>query len=140
MPTQVNTNQHDSTRINTTPTRINTIPTRINTSPTRVNTNQHESDTNQHIKSHESKYLPKNDLADYRMPLTLLCSEGYHKYLALKYLVFNILKSIVHNWLSQLSEQSILQLSLYYTKCLIDGNLSRWVSKFRGKRGRPPLS
>ena len=34
VPTQVNTNQHESTR--------------INTIPTRVNTNQHESDTNQH--------------------------------------------------------------------------------------------
>ena len=36
VPTQVNTNQHESTR-------INTSPTRINTSPTRINTSQHES-------------------------------------------------------------------------------------------------
>ena len=34
VPTQVNTSQHESTR--------------INTSPTRVNTNQHESNTSQH--------------------------------------------------------------------------------------------
>ena len=34
VPTQVNTNQHESTR-------INTSPTRVNTSPKRVNTNQH---------------------------------------------------------------------------------------------------
>ena len=39
--TQVNANQHESTR-------INTSPTRVNASPTRVNTNQHESDTSQH--------------------------------------------------------------------------------------------
>ena len=69
VPTQVNTNIHESTRVNTSPTRINTSPTRVNTnqhryytsqhesmrlrhesprmntSPTRVNTNQHESDT-----------------------------------------------------------------------------------------------
>ena len=44
VPTQVNTNQNESTR-------VNTIPTRINTSPTRVNTNQHEYDTNQHESS-----------------------------------------------------------------------------------------
>ena len=34
VPTQINTNQHESTR--------------INTSPTRVNTNQHKSGTSQH--------------------------------------------------------------------------------------------
>ena len=43
VPTQVDTNQHESTR--------------INTSPTRVNTNQHESDTSQYESTqvrHES--------------------------------------------------------------------------------------
>ena len=76
VPTQVSTNQHESTRISTSPTRINTSltrgntslprvntsPTRINpsltrgntsrprvnTSPTRVNTNQHQSNMSQH--------------------------------------------------------------------------------------------
>ena len=49
VPTQVNTNQHESTRINTSLTRVktsltraNTSPTQVNTSPTWVNTNQHE--------------------------------------------------------------------------------------------------
>ena len=32
VPTQVNANQHESTRINTSPTRINSSPTRVNTS------------------------------------------------------------------------------------------------------------
>ena len=45
VPTQVNTNQHESTRINTSLTQVNTSPTRVNTSPTRVNTNQQESNT-----------------------------------------------------------------------------------------------
>ena len=48
--TQVNTSQHESTR-------VNTSLTRINTSPTQVNTNQHESDTSQHKSTrvrHES--------------------------------------------------------------------------------------
>ena len=40
-PTQVNTNQHESTR-------VNTSPTRIYTSQTRVNMNQYQSDTSQH--------------------------------------------------------------------------------------------
>ena len=60
VPTQINTNQHKSTRINTSPTRVNTNQhesdtsqhestqvrhesTRINRSPTPVNTSQHES-------------------------------------------------------------------------------------------------
>ena len=38
---QVNTNQHESTL-------INTSPTRVKTGLTRVNMNQHESDTSQH--------------------------------------------------------------------------------------------
>ena len=37
--TRVNTNQHESTRINTSPTRVNTRPTQVNMSPQRVNTN-----------------------------------------------------------------------------------------------------
>ena len=41
VPTQVNTNQHESTP-------INTSLTRVNTSQSRANANQHESDTNQH--------------------------------------------------------------------------------------------
>ena len=45
VPTQVNTSQHESTQVNTSPTRVNTSLTRVNTSPTRVNTNQHESKT-----------------------------------------------------------------------------------------------
>ena len=32
---------------------------------------------------------------------------------------------------NQPSEESILELSLYYTKCLINGKLGGWVSKFR---------
>ena len=47
---RVNTNQHESTRINTSLTRINTSPTRLNTSPTRVSTNQHQSKTSQDHK------------------------------------------------------------------------------------------
>ena len=38
VPTQVNTNQHESTR-------VPHESTQINTSPTRVNTDQHESNT-----------------------------------------------------------------------------------------------
>ena len=48
--TQVNTSQHESTR-------VRHESTRINTSPTQVNTNQHESDTSQHKSTrvrHES--------------------------------------------------------------------------------------
>ena len=62
--TQVSTNQHESTRISTSPTRINTSLTRgntslprVNTSPTRVNTNQHQSNMSQHesdTSQHES--------------------------------------------------------------------------------------
>ena len=55
VPTQVNTSQHKSTRVNSSPARVNTSSTRVNTnqhesntSPTRVNTNQHESKTSQH--------------------------------------------------------------------------------------------
>ena len=53
VPTQVNTNQHESTRVwhestrinrvNTSPTRVNTSLKRVNTSPTEVNTNHHKS-------------------------------------------------------------------------------------------------
>ena len=50
----VNTSQHESTRVNTSPIRVNTSPTRVNTnqhefdtSPTRVKTNQYESNTSQ---------------------------------------------------------------------------------------------
>ena len=43
VPKQVNTNQHESTRINTSPTRTNKSPTRINKSPTRFKTSQQES-------------------------------------------------------------------------------------------------
>ena len=52
VPTQVNTSQHESTRVNTNQLESNTSQhesntslTRVNTSPTRVNTNQHESKT-----------------------------------------------------------------------------------------------
>ena len=48
VPTQVNTNQHESARINTSLTRVNTSPTRVNTSPTRVNTSPTQVNTNQH--------------------------------------------------------------------------------------------
>ena len=50
--TQVNTSQHESTRVRHESTRINTSPTQVNTnqhesdtSPTRVNTNQQEPKT-----------------------------------------------------------------------------------------------
>ena len=58
-----------------------------------------------------------------------------------QFIYWNILESSVYNCLSQLSfhslhkqlsEQSILQLSLNQTKCLINGKLGVWVSKFRG--------
>ena len=48
VPTQVNTTQHESSR-------VRHESTRDNTSPTRVNTNQHESDTSQY----ESKTGPR---------------------------------------------------------------------------------
>ena len=55
VPTRVNTNQHESTRVQHESIRVNTnqhesdtSPTRVNTSPTRVNTNQHDSNTSQH--------------------------------------------------------------------------------------------
>ena len=57
-PKQVNTNQHESTR-------INTSPRRVNTNQTRVNTNQHESDTNQHESTrvqHESTRVNTSQL------------------------------------------------------------------------------
>ena len=47
-PTQVNTNQHESTRINTSPTRANTSQTRVNTNQQEPDTSQHEPDTSQH--------------------------------------------------------------------------------------------
>ena len=58
VPTQVNTNQHESTQ-------INTSPTRVNTSQTRVNMNQHESDTSQHepgTSQHESTRVNTSQL------------------------------------------------------------------------------
>ena len=70
------------------------------------------------------------------MALTLLYSERHNKTLVLiqwsTIICCNILKSRVHNCLSQLSfhspynqlpEQSILQLSLYYAKCLTNDKL-----------------
>ena len=57
-----------------------------------------------------------------------------------QFIYWNILESSVYNCLSQLSfhslynqlsEQSILQLSLNQTICLINGKLGGWVSKFR---------
>ena len=91
------------------------------------------------------KYPPKNDFTDYKMAFTLLYSERHNKYLALTHWstisYWNILKSKVHNCSSQLSfrspynqlsEQSVLQLSLYHTKCLINGKLGGWVCQFRG--------
>ena len=54
--TQVNTSQHESTR-------VRHESTRINTSPTQVNTNQHESDTSQHKSTrvrHESTRINKS--------------------------------------------------------------------------------
>ena len=48
VPTQVNTSQHESTRINTSRTRVNTSPTRVNTNQHGSDTSQHESDTSQH--------------------------------------------------------------------------------------------
>ena len=41
--TQVNTSQHESTRVNKSSTRINTSPTRVNTSQRKPDTSQHES-------------------------------------------------------------------------------------------------
>ena len=59
VPTQFNTNQHESTRINTSPTRTNTSVTRVNMnnmSSTRVKMNQHESHTNQHETIRPRRY------------------------------------------------------------------------------------
>ena len=44
-PTQVNMNEHESTRVQHESTQVKHESTWINTSPTRVNTNQHESNT-----------------------------------------------------------------------------------------------
>ena len=46
--TQVNKNQHESTRINMSLARINMSPTQVNTNQHESNTIQHESDTSQH--------------------------------------------------------------------------------------------
>ena len=48
VPTQVNTNQHESHMKQHYSTQVQHESTRINTSTAQVNTNQHESDTNQH--------------------------------------------------------------------------------------------
>ena len=46
--TQVNTSQHESTRVRHESTRINTSPTQVNTNQHESDTSQHESDTSQH--------------------------------------------------------------------------------------------
>ena len=46
VPTQVNTNQHESTRINTSLTRVNMNQHEYNTNQHKSDTSQHESDTN----------------------------------------------------------------------------------------------
>ena len=60
--TSINTNQHESTRINTSPTQVNTNQhesdtrlTQVNTSLTRVNTNQQEPKTSLDHKK-QNKY------------------------------------------------------------------------------------
>ena len=57
VPTQVNTNQHESTRINTSLTRVNTNQTRVNKNQHECDTIQHKPDTSQHESTrvrHES--------------------------------------------------------------------------------------
>ena len=51
VPTQVNTSQHESTR-------VNTSPTRVNTNQHESKTSQHESDTSQH-ESTQVKMCPR---------------------------------------------------------------------------------
>ena len=51
VPTQVNTNHHDSTGVRHVSTRINTSLTRVNTSPTQVKTHHHESNMSQHAST-----------------------------------------------------------------------------------------
>ena len=73
------------------------------------------------------------------MPFFLLYAEGYNKYLALKQwstiIYWNILKSSEYNCChsavpyNQLSEQSILQLSLYHT-------MASWVDGWVNLEGR----
>ena len=46
--TQVNTSQHESTRVRHESTWINTSPTQVNTNQHESDTSQHESDTSQH--------------------------------------------------------------------------------------------
>ena len=43
VPTQVNTNQHESTQVSTSPTRVNTNQHESNTSQHKFDTSQHES-------------------------------------------------------------------------------------------------
>ena len=54
VPKQLNTIQHESTRVRHESTRVRHESTRVNTSPTRINTSQHESNTNQQSQ-YESK-------------------------------------------------------------------------------------
>ena len=56
VPTQVNTSEHKSTRVNSSPARVNTSSTRVNTNQHESKTSQHESDTVQH------KLTTKSDL------------------------------------------------------------------------------
>ena len=53
VPTQVNTNQHESTQINTSPTRVNTNQHESDTSEQESKLVQHESNTCQHKSDHE---------------------------------------------------------------------------------------
>ena len=65
------------------------------------------------------------------MAFALLYAEGYNNYLALKQrskiIYWNISETSVHKCChstvpyNQLSEQSIIQLSLCYTTCLLNG-------------------
>ena len=71
--TQVNTSQHESTRvwyestqINTSPTRANTSLTRVNTSPTIINTNQHESKTSLNHKKNRINMAKQNSNVTYQ--------------------------------------------------------------------------
>ena len=57
VPTQVNTSQHKSTRVNTSLTRVSTSPTRVDTNQHESNKSQHESDTSQHESTRVQKQV-----------------------------------------------------------------------------------
>ena len=62
VPTQVNTSQHESTRVNTSPTRVNTNQHESNTSQRESETSQHESTRVRHksVRINTREKVPYN--------------------------------------------------------------------------------